>query len=110
MGKLGKSTIALEATRMARARGYRVWWVGAADTALLAGGMLEVLRELRAPESVMAPVREGAATAPERAWEFLNGEHLARRRWLLVFDGADNPAVLALPRCPGQRRTARGPG
>ncbi len=95
MGGLGKSTIALEATRMARARGYRVWWVGAADTALLTGGVLEVLRELRAPESVMAPVREGAPTAPQRAWEFLNGEHLAGRRWLLVFDGADNPAVLA---------------
>ena len=95
MGGLGKSTIALEATRMARARGYRVWWIGAADTALLTGGMLEVLRELRAPESVMAPVREGAPTAPERAWEFLNGEHLAGRRWLLVFDGADSPAVLA---------------
>jgi CRP-like cAMP-binding protein/tetratricopeptide (TPR) repeat protein len=95
MGGLGKSTIALEATRMARARGYRVWWVGAADTALLTGGMLEVLRELRAPESVMAPVREGAPTAPERAWEFLNGEQPAGRRWLLVFDGADNPAVLA---------------
>jgi CRP-like cAMP-binding protein/tetratricopeptide (TPR) repeat protein len=95
MGGLGKSTIALEATRMAKARGYRVWWIGAADTALLTGGMLEVLRELRAPESVMAPVREGAPTAPARAWEFLNGEHLAGRRWLLVFDGADNPAVLA---------------
>ena len=95
MGGLGKSTIALEATRMAKARGYRVWWVVAADTALLTGGMLEVLRELRAPETVMAPVREGAPTAPGRAWEFLNGEHLAGRRWLLVFDGADNPAVLA---------------
>jgi CRP-like cAMP-binding protein/tetratricopeptide (TPR) repeat protein len=95
MGGLGKSTIALEATRMARARGYRVWWVGAADTALLTGGMLEVLRELRAPETVMAPVREGSPTAPGRAWEFLNGEHLAGRRWLLVFDGADHAAVLA---------------
>lgn len=95
MGGLGKSTIALEATRMAKARGYRVWWVGAADAALLSGGMLEVLRELRAPESVMAPVREGAPTAPARVWEFLNGEHLAGRRWLLVFDGADSPAVLA---------------
>jgi CRP-like cAMP-binding protein/tetratricopeptide (TPR) repeat protein len=95
MGGLGKSTIALEATRMAKARGYRVWWIGAADTALLTGGMLEVLRELRAPESVTAPVREGAPTAATRAWEFLNGEHLAGRRWLLVFDGADNPAVLA---------------
>ena len=95
MGGLGKSTVALAATRMARDRGCRVWWVGAADTASLTGGMLEVLRELGAPESVTVPVREGARTAPARAWEFLNGEHIAGRRWLLVFDNADNPAVLA---------------
>jgi CRP-like cAMP-binding protein len=95
MGGLGKSTVALTAARMARERGYRVWWVRAADSALLTSGMLEVLRELGAPESVVVPVREGARTAPSRAWEFLNGDHLAGRRWLLVFDGADNPAVLA---------------
>ena len=95
MGGLGKSTIALAAARMARQRGYRVWWVHAADTARLTSGMLEVLREIGAPESVTVPVREGALTAPARAWEFLNGDHIAGRRWLLVFDGADNPAVLA---------------
>jgi CRP-like cAMP-binding protein/tetratricopeptide (TPR) repeat protein len=95
MGGLGKSTVALAATRMAKDRGYRVWWVSAADTASLTGGMLEVLRELGAPESVIAPVREGARTAPKRAWDFLNGEHAAGHRWLLVFDGADNPSVLA---------------
>ena len=95
MGGLGKSTVALTAARMAKQRGYRVWWVRAADSALLTSGMLEVLRELGAPESVTVPVREGARTAPARAWEFLNGDHVAGRRWLLVFDGADNPAVLA---------------
>jgi tetratricopeptide (TPR) repeat protein len=95
MGGLGKSTVALAAARMAKDRGYRVWWVVATDSALLTSGMLEVLRELQAPESVIAPVREGARTAPARAWEFLNGEHAGGHRWLLVFDGADNPAVLA---------------
>jgi CRP-like cAMP-binding protein/tetratricopeptide (TPR) repeat protein len=95
MGGLGKSTIALAAARMARERGYRVWWVRAADTAQLTSGMLEVLRELGAPEAVTGPVREGAQTAPERAWEFLNSDRGAGRRWLLVFEGADNPAVLA---------------
>jgi CRP-like cAMP-binding protein/tetratricopeptide (TPR) repeat protein len=95
MGGLGKSTVALAAAKMAKDRGYRVWWLGATDTALLTSGMLEVLRELQAPESVIAPVREGARTAPARAWEFLNGEHAGGRRWLLIFDGADHPAVLA---------------
>ena len=75
MGGLGKSTVALTAARMARERGYRVWWVRAADTAQLTSGMLEVLRELGAPELVTVPVREGARTAPERAWKFLNGDH-----------------------------------
>ncbi len=95
MGGLGKSTVALTAARMARERGYRVWWVRAADTAQLTSGMLEVLRELGAPELVTVPVREGARTAPERAWKFLNGDHAGGRRWMLVFDGADNPTVLA---------------
>jgi CRP-like cAMP-binding protein len=95
MGGLGKSTVALAAAKMAKDRGYRVWWLGATDTALLTSGMLEVLRELGAPESVIAPVREGARTAPARAWEFLNGEHAAGKRWLLIFDGADHSAVLA---------------
>jgi CRP-like cAMP-binding protein/tetratricopeptide (TPR) repeat protein len=95
MGGLGKSTIALSAARMARERGYRVWWLRAADTAQLTSAMLEVLRELGAPDSVTVPVREGSPAAPERAWEFLNSDRGAGRRWLLVFDGADNPAVLA---------------
>jgi len=95
MGGLGKSTVALAAAKMAKDRGYRVWWLGATDTALLTSGMLEVLRELGAPESVIAPVREGARTAPARAWEFLNGDHAGGKRWLLIFDGADHPAVLA---------------
>src|SRR5262249_23216123 len=39
LGGLGKSTVALTAARMARERGYRVWWVRAADTAQLTSGM-----------------------------------------------------------------------
>jgi hypothetical protein len=61
--------------------------------------MLEVLHELGAPESVTRPVREGGAVAPQRAWLFLDGRHLAGRRWLLVFDNADSPVVLAAQGC-----------
>src|SRR5215472_17393627 len=95
MGGLGKSTVALAAARAARARGWKVWWVTATDAASLTGGMLEVLRQLRAPELVIRPVCEGVPAAPDHVWEFLNGPHLAGRRWLLIFDNADNPAVLA---------------
>ena len=94
MGGLGKSTAALAIAREAQALGWRVWWVTAADSASLTGGMLEVLHQLRAPESVIGPVREGGPLAAERAWSYLNAGHL-RGRWLLIFDNADTPAVLA---------------
>jgi hypothetical protein len=93
MGGLGKSTVALAVAESARARHWRVWWVAATDVVSLNGGMLEVLDQLGAPESVTRPVREGAPTAGGRAWEFLNGA-VPRRHWLLVFDNADDPAVL----------------
>ncbi len=63
MGGLGKSTVALAVARVARARGWRVWWVTAADAASLTGGMLEVLRELGAPDAVTA----GAGGCADRA-------------------------------------------
>jgi tetratricopeptide (TPR) repeat protein len=95
MGGLGKSTVALAIAETARAKGWRVWWVTAADAASLTGGMLEILHQLGAPDSVTQPVREGTPIAAERAWEFLGGTHEAGRRWLLVFDNADTPTVLA---------------
>src|SRR5439155_7048882 len=46
-------------------------------------------------EAVPARRREGGGAAQELAWHFLSRDHGAGRRWLLVFGGADNPAVLA---------------
>jgi tetratricopeptide (TPR) repeat protein len=94
MGGVGKSTVALAVAQAARVRGWPVWWVTATDQASLTGGMLEVLRQLDAPESVTRPVLEGAPTAADGAWEFLSGPHRAGRQWLLVFDNADTPSVL----------------
>jgi tetratricopeptide (TPR) repeat protein len=95
MGGLGKSTLALAVADTAQTRGFRVWWITATDTASTTGGMLEVLAQVDAPESVTRLVREGAPTAPDRAWEFISRSPAAGKRWLLVFDDADNPAVLA---------------
>jgi tetratricopeptide (TPR) repeat protein len=95
MGGLGKSTVALAVADTALARGFRVWWITATDTASLTGGMLEVLAQLGAPESVTRLVQQGAPTAPDRAWEFVGGSRATGKRWLLVFDDADHPAVLA---------------
>ena len=97
MGGLGKSTMALAAAQMARTKGWRVWWVTATDTASLSGGMLGVLRQLHAPAAVAQAVQEGAPAAADHVWEFLNGPHRAGRRWLLIFDNADSPSVLAAP-------------
>ena len=58
MGGVGKSTVALATAETGRSRGWRVWWVTATDTASLTRGMLEVLHQLGAPESVTRPVRE----------------------------------------------------
>jgi tetratricopeptide (TPR) repeat protein len=91
---MGKSTVALAVAQTARSRGWLVWWVTASDPASLTGGMLEVLRQLGAPGSVIRPVLEGAPTAADHAWEFLNGPHRSGRRWLLIIDNADIPAVL----------------
>lgn len=101
MGGVGKSTMALAAARTARDHRWRVWWVNATDTASLAGGMLEILHQLHAPETVTQAVREGTPAAADRTWEFLNGTHLAGRQWLLIFDNADTPAVLAAPGTTG---------
>jgi len=95
LGGLGKSTCALVAARAAAERGWRVWWVPAADAGSLAGGVVEVLRQLEAPAAIVRSVREGAATAADQVWEFLDDRHAGGSRWLLVFDNADDPAVLA---------------
>ncbi|HEV2374139.1 MAG TPA: tetratricopeptide repeat protein [Streptosporangiaceae bacterium] len=107
MGGLGKTTVALAVAETAMARGFRVWWVTATDAASLAGGMLEILAQLGAPESVTQLVQEGAPTAPDRAWEHITGSRATGKRWLLIFDDADNPAVLA---APGKDSPADGTG
>jgi len=94
IGGVGKSTVALAAAKAAIDKGWRVWWINAADSATLTGCVVEMLHQLHAPESVTTVVREGAAPAAERTWEFLNGDGTAKRA-LLVFDSADDPAVLA---------------
>jgi tetratricopeptide (TPR) repeat protein len=95
MGGVGKSTIALSLAEAAQKQGWQVWWVTALNSMSMTGGMVEILHQLGAPLSVTQAVSEGAPTASARAWQFLNGSHSAGRHWLLVFDNADNPEVLA---------------
>jgi tetratricopeptide (TPR) repeat protein len=99
MGGVGKSTIAAEfadyAGRKRTRRGRAdVWFVSAADTSSLAGGLATVARELGAVRADVEAIGTGRTDGPDRLWRLLQG---TRRRWLLIFDNADDPAVLAPP-------------
>jgi hypothetical protein len=95
MGGAGKSTAALWLASRFRARGRPVWWVNAADPVALRGAVVEILRRLGAPESLVREVSEGAPTAADRFWVFLDARMRRSGRALLVLDNADVPAVLA---------------
>lgn len=98
-GGAGKSTIAIsfaeacEQSRFGHPRHY-VWWISAADQASLIGGLVTVARQLGAGVDDLEVIRSAGADATDRLWELLDA---SRRRWLLVLDNADNPAVLANP-------------
>jgi hypothetical protein len=99
MGGVGKSTVAAAfAERVQVARiGLRrpiVWWVVAADQASLSAALVTVARQLGAARADIDAIGSGTADAPDRLWALLRHE---RRRWLLVFDNADDPSVLARP-------------
>ncbi|GAA4567407.1 tetratricopeptide repeat protein [Planotetraspora kaengkrachanensis] len=93
MGGVGKSTVALWLAAEARKRGWKVWWVSAADALSLRGGIVEILRQAGAPEAIKREVREGAPTAADRFWAFVDAGSM--RRSLLIFDNADLPSVLS---------------
>jgi tetratricopeptide (TPR) repeat protein len=99
MGGVGKSTIATEFADYAgreriRWRHTDVWFVTAADTSSLTGGLATVARELGAVQADVEAIGTGKTDAPDRLWRLLQG---TRRRWLLILDNADDPAVLARP-------------
>ncbi|MEU9413338.1 tetratricopeptide repeat protein [Streptomyces sp. NPDC048281] len=94
-GGYGKTTAALDLTTQARARGYDVWWISAADYSALSTGMRALALRLGAsPERVRLAWTGADGDAPDLVWEFL-GAH--PRPWFVVIDGADDTRILALP-------------
>ncbi|GAA4566899.1 hypothetical protein GCM10023193_44660 [Planotetraspora kaengkrachanensis] len=59
------------------------------------GGIIEILRRLDAPESLLREVSDAAPTAADRFWTFLAERPARSHNALLVFDNADVPSVLA---------------
>jgi tetratricopeptide (TPR) repeat protein len=90
-GGTGKTTVAAALARHARAAGDRVGWISAADPVTLSQGLTAVARQLGGARDAEAIAR-GAADAADRFWRLLEN---ASPRWLLVFDEADDPRVLA---------------
>jgi Domain of unknown function (DUF4062)/Tetratricopeptide repeat len=95
MGGVGKSTAAAAVARQLRSdRDRDVWWVSAADVTSLAGGIVTVARSLGADDRNLTVLARQTGDGPDRFWKLLDQ---APNGWLLVFDNADQPDILAAP-------------
>jgi hypothetical protein len=95
-GGVGKTTLATTVANRVKARGNQVWWVSALDPVTLSQGLAAVARQLGGSGEAEA-VDRGAADAADRFWLLLDR---ADPGWLLVFDEADDPRVLAAGASP----------
>ena len=96
LGGTGKTTMAADLAERARALGQDVWWISAADPVTLLRGLAAVARQLGKTDDFDAIAR-GEAGAGDRFWRLLEN---ASSKWLLIFDEADDPQVLAVERSP----------
>jgi tetratricopeptide (TPR) repeat protein len=96
MGGVGKSTVAAALARQVQSDRL-VWWVQAADASSVTGGVVTVARRLGASRADLEALATQAGDAPDRLWALLEQ---ASRPWLLVFDNADQPDVLAAQAAP----------
>ncbi|MEH0932670.1 tetratricopeptide repeat protein [Micromonospora sp. CPCC 205558] len=104
LGGCGKSLTAQEVARQLEERGRLVWWISAKDSARVSAGMREVAGQLQAPENQLDLAWAGKARSPvELVWDLLNN---SPRPWLLIFDNADEPTLLA----PADGQVADGTG
>ncbi|URM98963.1 tetratricopeptide repeat protein [Actinomadura madurae] len=92
LGGAGKSSVALEVACRVQEKGAGVWWIPASDAGRVTMGMLNLARRLRLSDAEIAH-RDVA----DLIWERLADRDTP---WLLVFDNADDPAVLTIDDAP----------
>lgn len=90
-GGVGKTRLALEIARRAERRGHLVLWV---RMSRLNGCMREVATRLGASANQLDFASKGPSGPADLVWRLLNEQ---QRPWLLIFDNADDPRVLAAP-------------
>lgn len=94
MGGSGKTALAVEYAHQHHASYDVVWWVSAEEPTVIP----DQLAELALALSLVGPADPAGA-----AMSLLWGELSVRDRWLLVYDNAEHPDVLA-PFLPGRSR------
>lgn len=96
MGGIGKTTIALQATAMARIEGCRVFWIDASSATRMVDALGQVALAAGAPEADVARAwRDPGKLAADLMWNALEQwDH----KWMLVFDRADDLGNIT---CPG---------
>ncbi|MFI6691780.1 tetratricopeptide repeat protein [Streptomyces sp. NPDC050433] len=92
LGGCGKTAVAHTLFRHAANEAGRLGlWVNASDHASLRAGMLAVAADRGARDGELMAARNGLRAAADLVWDRLDASD---RPWLLVFDNADDPAVL----------------
>ena len=110
LGGCGKSTVALEVAQRARKAGCNVWWLQSVEASSVTEALLGLAGQLGAAPGEIEWAMAGRINPSDVLWKQLENT----RGWVLIFDNADDLAVLAARERAGiegagwLRRTSKG--